>query len=184
MLDAAKALFAARGVDGVTIAEIAEAADVSASGIYAQFKSKEGLLQVLFEQAMFGADYQAAVARLDDVADPVEQVLATAAIARAIYENESAELGLLRGVSAMSPALQGIERGFDDLRYRLQAARVVRLFDAGRGKAGLTVEEARRILWAYTSRDLYRMLVQEAGWKPARYQAWLRDSIASALLAD
>lgn len=182
ILGAAKALFAARGVDAVTLAEIARDAGVSVSSLYGQFKSKEGVLTALFEQAMFGADYQAAVARLDDHADPVDQVLATAAIARAIYENESAELGLLRGVSGLSPALKGLERNFDEMRYRLQEARVVRLFEAGRAKPGVTLEEARRILWAYTSRDLYRMLVQEGGWEPQRYQAWLRESIAAALL--
>lgn len=183
ILEAAKALFACRGVDAVTLAEIARAAGVSVSSLYGQFRSKEGLLKALFESAMFGAGYQAAVARLDDQADPVEQVLATASVARAIYENERAELGLLRGVSALSPALQNLERGFDDLRYRLQEPRIVRLIEAGKARPGLAIDEARRLLWTYTSRDVFRMLVQEGGFTAEAYEVWLRRIIAATLIA-
>lgn len=167
----------------MTIAEIAAAAGVSASGVYANFKSKEGVLHALMEQAMFGSRYRAAVNRLDEQADPVEQVLATAAVARAVYEGESVELGLIRGVSALSPALRKLEQGFEDMRYEMQAARMRGLFAAGRAREGLDLEEARRVLWMYSSRELYRMLVQEAGWTPDRYEAWLRQTLADALLA-
>ncbi len=183
VLEAARELFAERGVEAVTIAEIAAAAGVSASGVYANFKSKEGVLHALMEQAMFGSRYRAAVNRLDEQADPVEQVLATAAVARAVYEGESVELGLIRGVSALSPALRKLEQGFEDMRYEMQAARVRGLFAAGLARDGLDLEEARRVLWMYSSRELYRMLVQEAGWTPDRYEAWLRQTLADALLA-
>lgn len=182
MLEAAKALFTARGVDNVTIAEIADAADVSASGVYAQFKSKEGVLRALVEGAMFGDRYRSALARLDAVTDPVARLLTTAAIARAIYEGESTEVGLLRGVAALSPALRRLEQDFEDMRYRLQQERVEGLFAAGLAKEGLTLDEARRILWTYTSRDVYRMLVQEGGFTLDRYQAWLARAISDALV--
>lgn len=166
----------------MTIAEVAETAGVSASSIYARFKSKEGVLHALMEQALFGARYRAAVARLDEAADPVEQVLATAAVARAVHEGENTELGLIRGVSALSPALKTLEQRFEDMRYAMQEARVRRLFEAGRVRDGLSLEEARRLLWMYSSRDVYRMLVHEAGWSSERYEAWLRLTLAEALV--
>ena len=49
-------------------------------------------------------------------------------------------------------------------------------------EAGLALDEARRILWMYTSRDVYRMLVQEGGWTPARYEAWLSETLVAALV--
>lgn len=42
--------------------------------------------------------------------------------------------------------------------------------------------EARRILWMYTSCDVYRMLVREGGWTPDQYQAWLSDTLVKALV--
>jgi len=52
VLNAAKLLFARRGIDGVTIAQIAERSGVAASTVYALFKSKEGILRALMEAAL------------------------------------------------------------------------------------------------------------------------------------
>jgi hypothetical protein len=45
-------------------------------------------------------------------------------------------------------------------------------------------DEARQILWMYTSRDVYRMLVLESGWTPDRYQDWLSDTLVNALASQ
>jgi AcrR family transcriptional regulator len=182
VLAAARALFVRRGVDAVTIAELAAAAGVSASTVYALFKSKEGVLRALMEAALFGGRYQAAIARLRDVAGAVDRIAASAGIARAIYEGESAELGLIRGVSMFSPALRKLEQDFEDTRLAQQATRIDRLYGEGRARSGLPIAEARRILWMYTSRDVYRMLVHEAGWAPDRYEAWLAQTLIEALV--
>lgn len=182
VLTEAKALFEAKGIDAVTIAAIAGAAGVSASTVYGLFKSKEGVLQALMEAALFGDLYRSVLARFDTSADAVEQIAVTAAIARAIYEREAAELGPLRGVSAFSPALRALEQGLEDRRYALQEARIARLFAEGKARAGLSQTEARRVLWMYTSRDLYRMLVQDSGWSQDRYQAWLSQTLIEALV--
>ena len=64
----------------------------------------------------------------------------------------------------------------------MQRERVERLFAQRRQRAGLTIEDARRILWMYTSRDVYRMLVQVGGWPPEKYQAWLSSALVEALV--
>jgi AcrR family transcriptional regulator len=183
VLKVAKALFARRGIDAVTIAELAARARVSTATVYAVFKSKEGILHALMEGALFGGRYQAASARLDGVSDPVEQIALTAAVARAIYEGESAELGLMRGASAFSPALRKLERTFEDMRFSMQHERIERLYAEGRARPGLPLVKARRLLWMYTSRDVYRMLVQEAGWTPDEYETWLAQTLVDALVA-
>jgi len=127
VLRTAKALLARRGIDAVTIADLAERAGVSASTVYALFKSKEGVLQALVEGVMFGPEYQAAVARLDAERDPVEQIKMTASVARAIYERESVELGLLRGSAAFSVALRKLDTALERRRLALQEAGVGRL---------------------------------------------------------
>ena len=130
VLKAARSLFARRGIDAVTIAELAQKARVSASTVYSLFKSKEGVLRALMQGSLFGERYRAASARLDGVADPVEQIALTAGVARAIYESESAELGLMRGASAFSRALRKLEQTFEDMRFSMQKERIERLYAA------------------------------------------------------
>ena len=183
VLDAATLLFARSGFDRVTIARIAARAKVSVPTVYALFKSKEGLLHAILESALFGDAFQAARARLDGVTDPVLLIERSAEVARAIYESESSAIGLLRGASAFSPALRKVEREFEEVRYAMQEARVRLLFSERKARPGLGLDEARRILWMYTGRDIYRMLVEEGGWSPDEYQAWLADTLVTSLVA-
>lgn len=182
ILNAAKDLFTAHGIDGVTVAQIAERAEVATPTIYAAFKSKEGMLRALMEAAMFSDRFEVARKRLQGVNDSVEMVVLTAAISRSVYEGESRDLGLLRGASGFSPALRKLEEEFEQMRLEMQQARIELLFEQGMAKPGLSLEEARRIMWMYTSREIYRMLVHEAGWTPDRYQDWLRETLLSALV--
>lgn len=182
VLGAAKRLFTRRGIDATTIAEIAERAKVAPSTIYALYKSKEGILRALMSSALFGPRFQEARAKLDGVTDPVALIALSAHVARAIYEGESAELGLIRGTSAFSPTLRRMEQEFEAIRFEMQEERVRLLFAEARQRKGLALEEARRILWMYTSRDVYRMLVQAGGWTPEQYQRWLSETLLSALV--
>ena len=182
VLHVSKTLFAARGIDRVTIAQIARKAKVSVSTVFALYKSKEGILRELMKSALFGQRFQTAITRLKGETDPMRLIALTANIARVIYEAESSELGLIRGVSAFSPALSKLEREFETLRFDMQKERVELLFEQRKQTKGLTLEEARRILWMYTSRDVYRLLVHEAGWTPDRYEEWLSDTLLHALV--
>ncbi len=182
VLNAAKALFVRHGFDRVTIAQIAQKADVSVPTVYALYKSKEGVLRGLMSAAIFGERFRAAREKLLGVTDPVELIALTSHVSRAIYEGEASDLGLLRGASAFSPSLRKLEQEFEKMRLEMQEERVKVLFAQSRQKKGLKFEEAQRILWMYTSRDVYRMLVHESGWTPDRYQEWLSDALVNALV--
>lgn len=182
ILASAKELFGRRGIDAVTIAEIARRSRVAGSTVYAIFKSKEGILRSLMEASLFGGRFQSALQILAGVTDPVEMVALTARVARAIYESEASDLGLLRNVSGFSPALRTIEQEFEQTRYTMQEERLRLLYTAGRAKRSIGFDEARRIMWMYTSREVYRMLVVEGGWTPDRYQEWLAQTLVTALV--
>ncbi|HEY0628766.1 MAG TPA: hypothetical protein VGD23_05500, partial [Sphingomicrobium sp.] len=155
---------------------------VAESTVFATFGSKEGILRALMEQALFGSQFQAARDILDSTDDPIELILLTPKVSRAIYESERNDLGLVRQISGFSRLLRELEMEFDRLRLEMQRDRVERLFSAGKARAGLTLEEARRILWMYTSRDVYRMLVVEGGWTGQKYEEWLRQALIGALV--
>jgi len=182
ILASAKELFGKHGIDAVTIAEIAERADVAGSTVYAVFKSKEGILRTLMEQSLFGGRFQSAQEILAGISDPVEAIAKTSHVARVIYTSESSDLGLLRDLSGFSPALRKIEAEFERTRFEMQEDRLRRLFDAGRAKRHISFDEARRILWMYTSREVYRMLVIEGEWTPDRYEEWLAQTLIAALV--
>ena len=182
VLSSARILFGKRGIEAVRIDEIAEAAGVSASMIYATFRSREGILRALMQDALFGPHYADALALLDSETDPVQLIGLTAGVARAIYEGEARELGLIREIAAYSPALRAIEKEFDDIRYEAQHQRIKDLFARRRARKGLELGAARRILWMYTSREVYRMFVTDGGWTPDEYEAWLRETLLTALV--
>lgn len=182
VLKAARNLFIRHGIDRVTITEIAERAGVAASTIYAIYQSKEGILREMMRATLFGQRFQSVQSMLKTVSDPVRLIALSARVARAIYEGESAELGLLRGSSAFSPALRKLEQEFETIRFEMQEERVRRLFDQHLERKGLTFGDARRILWMYTSRDVYRMLVHEGGWSPDQYQEWLSRTLLDGLV--
>jgi AcrR family transcriptional regulator len=183
VLEAARALFVRHGIDRVTIAQIAKKAGVAVSTVYALYESKEGILRALLRATLFGPRFQAAFAQLEGVKDPIKLIELTAQVARAIYEGESSELGLMRGASAFSPALRKLEQEFETVRFDMQQERLRILFAQSKQRRGLTFDEARRVLWMYTSRDVYRMLVHEGGWTPGRYQEWLCDTLMKALVS-
>jgi AcrR family transcriptional regulator len=182
VLAAARTLFVRHGIDRVTIAKIAERARVAVPTVYALYTSKEGILRALMRASLFGERFQVARAKLEGVTDPVELIALTAHVARAVYEAESSELGLMRGATAFSPDLRRLEQEFERIRFEMQEERVRRLFTRSKQKKGLELDEARRILWMYTSRDVYRMLVQEGGWTPDQYQKWLAETLVNALV--
>ena len=182
ILEAARSLFGRLGIDSVTIASIGKKAGVAGSTVYAIYGSKDGLLRALMEQSLFGSRFQSAQALLRGEDDPVKLIEMTPRVSRAIYESEASDLGLLRHASGFSPALRKMEEEFERLRYDAQEQRVRSLFEAGKARRGLSLEEARRILWMYTSRDVYRMLVHEAGWTPDEYQTWLSATLLEALV--
>jgi AcrR family transcriptional regulator len=183
VLNAAKTLFVRHGLDRVTIRQIAEKADVSEPTVYSLYKSKEGILRGLMSAAIFGQRFQVARTKLEEVTDPVKLIALTAHVARAIYEGESSELGLMRGAAAFSPTLRKLEQEFEKIRFEMQEERMRLLFAQSKQAKGLEFDEARRVLWMYTSRDVYRMLVHESGWTPDRYQKWLSDTLVKALVS-
>jgi AcrR family transcriptional regulator len=181
VLEAGRYLFSRKGIDNTTIAQIAERAGVSEATFYAMVKSKAGLLQALFHDAIFGPRFEQAQQRLAGATDPVERIALTAHVARAIYDGESADLSLLMKASAFSPELRKTQRRLDQLRREMQSDRIDALFRAGRARPGLDKETAGSVLWMLTSRDVYHKLVHESGWSPDKFQEWLEHTLVESL---
>jgi AcrR family transcriptional regulator len=182
ILLAAKRLFSNNGLDHVTIDEIAEYSEAAPSTVYALFKSKTGILRALMESVILGEQFQAASLDFKWSASPVEIIENTARIARTVYDNESKELGLLRGASIFSKDLKQLEHEFEQIRLKVQKQRVVWLFKNNHLADGLDLRRARQLMWMFTSREIYIKLVMESGWPPDQYQTWLAETLRQQLL--
>jgi hypothetical protein len=56
------------------------------------------------------------------------------------------------------------------------------LHEEGHFRSGVSMEEARDLLWSHNSPELYDLLVLQRGWPPERYGRWLAASLTAALL--
>lgn len=182
ILDAALKLFESKGIQKVTIPEIARQAGVSPSSIYAIFKSKMGLLRELLDQAFPQETFKELVALSQQSSCPTQRLGISAKIARQMYDSEKNLLRLFSAATALDKDLLEVEKLREERRYQRQKETVVRLAEEHSLRPELAVEQARDILWLYTGRDLYRLLVLERGWSADQYELWVTQQLCAALL--
>lgn len=183
ILSAARTLFLSRGYDATRVEEIASTAGCAAPTVFAAFKSKSGILAALAEHASFGADYETLVEGQRGITDPEERLRLAARIARCVFASEHAELDALLGGAAMVSAdIAAKERAREAQRLERQRPVVDLIVGSGRLRVGLSAEHARDILWAQTSREIFRLLVLAQGWTLPAYEAWLSRMLIEQLL--
>ena len=125
MLDAAFELVTQKGMDGVTINEITEAADVGFGSFYNHFESKEGIFVALVE--WLSEEFANALDRLaGDLSDPAEVIAVCVrhTLMRAYREPAWGQLLIREGFSSRALSrglgqrlLRDSERGISERRF-------------------------------------------------------------------
>jgi AcrR family transcriptional regulator len=182
MLEAARSLFESQGYAATTLEAIAELAEVSPKTLGAVFGSKRALLAEVINPEAFSTHVRQLIEELRATADPSRRLSLVAQITRQAYEPMASSLELLRTAGAVAPELADVARQIEARRRQNQARLIASLSEQGALRPGLSFEEAIDVLWALTSYDLYRMLVVERGWKPARYETWLAQLLIQQML--
>jgi len=180
--EAARSLFLTRGYTAVTMADIADEADVAYQTVYAAFGSKLSLTREIiwttFEVA--GIDELLDVAKVSS--DPEGGLRSGARITRLVNERLA---GLLRFLQESGdPDLLAEHRKVQTRRREQQSEIADQLLEAGRLREGLTRDHALDILWVLTGSHIYEDLVTGVGWTPNQYEIWLGDTLISQLIAD
>lgn len=181
---AARRLLATKGYAAMTIDAVAREAGVAAQTVYAVFGSKIGILNEILDEARFDESYQELVRQALSAPNPRARVVYAARIARQIFDSERPVLDLLRGAGVLAPELSRVERERESMRYERQGPLIEYLAKKKHLRRGLKPARAREILWALTSRDLYRMLVRERGWPSQEFEDWLGNTLLEALIGD
>jgi AcrR family transcriptional regulator len=178
----AKHLFEAEGFEPVTIEKLARAADVSAPTIYSLFQSKCGLLRALMDEALPTDQREALVEEGNRGKSAKGWLRIAAKISRQMYDAEKAQMGIFQGAAVVAPEFKELEKEREQRRYTRQEQSVKDIAEEKPFKNGVNLTQARDILWAFTGRDMYRMLVIERGWTSDEYEKWLGDTLIETLI--
>jgi AcrR family transcriptional regulator len=179
---AARKLILSRGFDAATIEAIARDAGVAVPTVYAVFGSKRRILTELVERAAFGPAFQKLIGEAEKLTDPEERLRLVARIARQIYDGERSESELLRRARVVLPEIAARDEERNCGRYDAHCVTVGFIYRARRLNPAISVQEACDVLWSFTARDLYRLLVVERKWTPRRYEEWLAETLVGALM--
>lgn len=175
---AARREFELRGYLETTIEAVAASAGVSAPTVYANFRSKAGLLSELLRNAGGDADIRGLAAEAMADAEPASRVASAARIVRTIMEREAGLLQVLADAGRGRAELDAAWRQVHD-----QQRSALRGVLAGlKLRAHLDLDGAVDVFVALACPESYQLLVGERGWTPARWELWLGEAAVGLLL--
>ena len=182
ILEAARALFIQDGYGATTLQAIADRASVSVATVYAAFGNKRTVLKELVDVSIAGDDEPVAIADRTWVADLAaepdrhQRIRMLAASGRRILERRAAVDAVVDAAGATDPEIRGLSDEMRRQRREGQARLLALVAGADGLRPGLDPEEAADILYAIASPETYRLLVEQRGWTPERFEAWLAET--------
>jgi AcrR family transcriptional regulator len=185
VLDTASELFLAHGYAATTVAAVAESAGVSVETIYKSFGGKTGLVRALIEESLQGTEPEPAEQRSDRAAaaapgDPRAIISAWTTIGLDVIRRGAPLLIMARAAATtdadVAQLLEEVrERALVRMAHNAEAL-------APHLREGVTVEQARDVLVAYLTPELFDTLVHEFGWSLAQWADFQARGIAAQLL--
>ncbi len=186
VLEAAQRLFLSAGYSATTIASIADAANVSVETIYKTFGGKSGLVRAIWDQGLAGAGPVPAWRRSDDMqgleADPRRVIENWGTLATEVAPRAAPIMLLVRSAAGTDPEMAALLQEADEARLARMEHNARRLSDRGDLREGMSLEQARDVLWTYSSPELYELLVLHRGWPLERYGRFVAEGVIAALL--
>ena len=182
ILDAAWGLVRERGIDAVTVADIAAATGVSRQLLYVHFENRAGLLKAMARRHDAGSGFAGRATEAGSL-PPVE---ALERLLRLWFAYLPEILPVARALEAA--AINGDEGGLawrdrmGDLRELFSAA-VDRVDRAGRLADGWTTPEAADWVWARAQPATFSHLVVDRGWPADAYTDRAVGSILSEVVS-
>lgn len=188
ILRAAQRLFLADGYAGTTIAAIALTAEVSSETVYKAFGNKPGVVRAIHARALAGEGRIRTARQSDEMrareSDPRTIIHNWGTFATQVMPRVAPILLLVRSAAASAPELAALWEELEDQRLERMTENARHLLDRGHLREGCTLEEARDVLWAYTSPELYERLVLRQGWPIDRYGRFISAGIIATILPD
>jgi AcrR family transcriptional regulator len=156
--------------------------------VYRLFSSKIALLKALFDATIAGDADATELAAQPHVqallADPDPRALLTgfAGIAAGVLSRGASVYPILTSAAGSDPQAAGLLAGYTRQREQGQGMIARALAAMGALRPELAERDAADIIHALASPEVYRLLVIDRGWPPARFQQWLAATLADQLL--
>jgi TetR/AcrR family transcriptional regulator of autoinduction and epiphytic fitness len=168
MRGAARELFVSQGYADTTMKQIAAGAGVAVQTVYYTFNTKGALLCEVMEVAGAGEDDPVPVAQRPWMREAMTTTSQQRVIALAVEHGT----GIYERVAALWPALDAAAAVDPDVG------------DYWRGVTAnrLDVERGTDVVVVLFGHEVYRGLVQDAGWTVPSYKAWLFATLVQQLL--
>ena len=188
VVQAARALFLERGYAATTVEAISAASDVPPATVYRLFSSKLGILKALLDVSIAGDDEAAPLTDRPSVRtlladpDPRNQLSGFAGITRGIMTRTEPVYRILVSAAGSDPDAAALLAQQTRHRQRGQAQIARVLARAGALRPDLRERAAADIIHALMSPEVYRLLVGDRGWRPERYEQWLKGILIDQLL--
>ena len=190
VIAAAARLFSERGYVATSVDDIAAEAGVSRATVFTAVGGKPALLKTALDVAIVGDDQPVSLPdrprsrAVKAETDPRRYLALYAGIVAEIGGRAGALYEAFRGAAGADPAARALWLEHQAQR-RQGGANVVRdLLGKAKLRAGLEPEAAADIVWILNDPGLYRLLVQQRGWTPEQFEAWLAESLQRQLLPD
>jgi hypothetical protein len=151
--------------------------------------TKPRLAKAVFDAAIAGDDepvtmlQRTALARVRDEPDPRTKLRRYGEFLAEVAPRHVPVQLVIRDAAAGDPDARTVwaELQAERLKGMTQFARA--LHGDGHLRAGVSIAEARDVLWTYNSAELFELLVIERKWSPKRYGRWVTDALVAALAA-
>lgn len=188
VLAAARRLFVTQGYAGTTMGAVAAEAAVSVETVYKAFANKAGLAKAVFDVAIVGDDeeipllHREVVRRNMAEADGRRKLLQYGEHLTVVAPRTGPILLVVRAAAAGDPAAAEVWGQLQSERLAGMTAFAGHLSAGGYLRDGVAMEEARDVLWAHTSVELWDLLVNQRGWDDDRFGRWVAHQLIAALL--
>lgn len=179
IVQAARALFGARGYGASSMDAVAGRAGVAVQTVYAVFGTKGALFEAVIDALDREADVGTLRAAFDGT-DVTRQRLEMARFFGRLYSRSGDIIAAARSAGADNPGLLTFaKKGM--ARHRREMRGVAQTWGrAGALRKGVTVEEAADVLYAVAGYPVFADL-RATGWSVRRYEVWLADAIGRVL---
>ena len=188
IIDVARRQFLAKGYAATTIAAVASEAGVSVETIYKSIGPRPRLAKAVFDDGIAGQGPGTTGDRATQVSlhetDPRKRLRAFGGFVAEVTPRVAPLMLLVRSAldREPDPELATVWNEMNDERLASMTVHAQRLFDDGHLRSGISVEEARDILWTFNAPEMFELLVQRRGWEPKRFGAWVGEMYIAALL--
>ncbi len=184
--DVAKELFLSGGYADTTVAAIAAAAHVSVETIYKGFGGKPGLVRAIIDKALAGEGPVPAEQRSDHIRDtepdPRRILAAWGGFTAELAPRVVPIILLARDAAAGDPEVAAVLDQISAARLERMTVNARGLASAGHLRPGITVDQAADIMWAYSSPELYELLVLRRRWTAELYGQFIAQALIDTLL--